>query len=111
GVCKALKIFLCNVTSSPIMKSVIRVLTYSKRNIAENRHFLVRMFEYCAVTNVENIKLFESINVCLSETFRDGEKPISYLNSGEKNTFNVHCTVEMRARSIYNTGREESSVA
>ncbi|KAJ9588202.1 hypothetical protein L9F63_018423, partial [Diploptera punctata] len=31
-----------------------------RRNIAENRHFLlsrrVRMFEYCVVTNVENIK-------------------------------------------------------
>ena len=59
-----------------------------RRNIAENRHFLlsrwVRMFEYCVVKNVENIKVLETINVCLSETLRDGEKLISYLNSGKQ---------------------------
>ena len=42
------------------------------------------MFEYCVVKNVENIKVFEIINACHSETLCDGEKPISYLNSGEK---------------------------
>lgn len=42
------------------------------------------MFEYCVVKNAESINMFEIINACLSKTLRDGEKPISYLNSGEK---------------------------
>ena len=28
--------------------------------------------------------MFETTNAFLSETLRDGEKPLSYLNSGEK---------------------------
>ena len=41
-----------------------------RRNIAENPHLLlsrrVRMFEYCVVKNVENIKVFEILNAYLS---------------------------------------------
>ncbi|KAJ9601798.1 hypothetical protein L9F63_000026, partial [Diploptera punctata] len=32
-----------------------------------------------AITNTENIKVFEIINACLSETLRDGENPLGDL--------------------------------
>lgn len=39
------------------------------------------MFDYCELKNVENITFFEIINACIAEILREGEKPISYLNS------------------------------
>lgn len=47
----------------------------------------VRFIEYFVVKNIESINKFEIINACL---LLNEEKPISYLNSGEKMLSELH---------------------
>lgn len=45
--------------------------------------------------------MFETTNAFLSETLRDGEKPLSYLNSGEKILSESHIFLSETKKKLF----------